>query len=375
MLRPINPMARKRIAEFALACAVISGAAAFHYSSRHAPPAGGGRLHRPLRVGIVSWPGYAGGLTANSGFHANPRSIFTKRYGVLVEFVLMEDVETRAKAFSRGGDGDVDVIWSTVDFWAYELPGFRKGGVRARAIMQVDWSQGGDAIVAAQSVRRIEDLKDKRISLALFTPSHWLLESSLRSSSLTDSDQLRIAKGLIGKNASPDARSDFVAGKVDAAVVWEPDVTEALRQRPDAHILSSTATARNLIADVMVVRDDFIALYPETIRAFVRGWLDGAVTANQDPETAAHLLMQNEPVYRDLGVQATRDGLTKVRLADIDDNTRMFGLDGSTPIFDTIFRQAAETWTKRGYLEAAVSPDVAKNDRFLREVHPPGRGK
>jgi hypothetical protein len=35
----------------------------------------GGLLRRPLRVGIVSWPGYAGGLVANHGLKPNKESI------------------------------------------------------------------------------------------------------------------------------------------------------------------------------------------------------------------------------------------------------------------------------------------------------------
>ena len=96
----------------------------------------------------------------------------------------MEDVDARAKAFASGGKDGVDIVWSTVDFWANELPGFIKGGVKAKAILQVDWSRGGDAIVADRSIQRIEDLKGKRVSLALFTPSHWFLEYNLQNSSL-----------------------------------------------------------------------------------------------------------------------------------------------------------------------------------------------
>ena len=104
----------------------------------------------------------------------------------------MEDVDVRAKAFASGGKDGVDVVWSTVDYWANELPGFLKGGIKARTIMQVDWSRGGDAIVADQSIQRIEDLKGKKISLALFTPSHWLLEYSLENSSLSEAEQAQI---------------------------------------------------------------------------------------------------------------------------------------------------------------------------------------
>ncbi|MDQ3747223.1 MAG: hypothetical protein M3444_22865, partial [Acidobacteriota bacterium] len=131
---------------------------------------------RPLRVGIVTWPGYAGGLVANNGFKPNHDCIFFNKYGLEVEFLLMEDIDVRNKAFAKGGADGVDIVWSTVDFWANELPSFLGDGVKARAIMQVDWSRGGDAIVVDPSIKRIEDLKGKTVSLATQTPSDWLLE-------------------------------------------------------------------------------------------------------------------------------------------------------------------------------------------------------
>src|SRR6266702_2265473 len=73
----------------------------------------GERSDRPLKVGIVSWPGYAGGLVANRGFKPNRDSIFWTKYHQLVEFVLLEDVNVRAKLFARGGPDDVDIVWTT----------------------------------------------------------------------------------------------------------------------------------------------------------------------------------------------------------------------------------------------------------------------
>jgi NitT/TauT family transport system substrate-binding protein len=336
-------------------------------------PVGGsdrrGKLGRPLRVGVVTWPGYAGGIVANNGFKPNKDCIYWNKYNLEVEFLLMEDINVRNSAFAKGGADGVDIVWSTVDFWANELPGFVDGGVKARAIMQVDWSRGGDAIVADQSITKIEDLRGKKISLALFTPSHWLLESSLAASSLDESAQNQIVKNLVGKNASPDARADFVANKVDAAVVWEPDVTEAKNKRTGAHILVSTETAQNLIADLMVAREDFIKEHPDVIKAFIQGWFDGTTEANRNPEKAARVLMDNEPLYKDLGEEATRAGLATVKLADLADNTQMFGLDGSDPLFDRIFKQASQTWVRRGYIKAGLSPDQAKDVTFLKEIY------
>jgi NitT/TauT family transport system substrate-binding protein len=328
-------------------------------------------LGRPLRVGVVTWPGYAGGIVANNGFKPNEDSIYFKQHKLCVEFMLMEDVDARAKAFARGGKDGLDVVWSTVDFWANELPGFLKNDIKARAIMQVDWSRGGDAIVADQRIKRIEDLYQKKISLALFTPSHWLLEYSLASSGLDEGQRNEIVRALVGKNASPDARADFVTGKVDAAVVWEPDVAEALQRRPNSHVLVSTREARKLIADVMVAREDFIHDHPEVIQAFVEGWVvDGTVKANREPDTVVRLLMENEPLYRDLGAETTTRNLATVKWADLADNTEMFNLDhqDSQPLFDRIFSRAAKTWLARGYITAPTLAATARDDRFLSQI-------
>ena len=357
-------MPYRALSRIALLILVVSSSACNPFG----PTATKGDLGRPLRVGVVTWPGYAGGIVANNGFKPNKDCIYWNKHKLEVEFLLMEDTDVRSKAFVSGGEKGVDIVWSTVDYWANELPGFLKDGVKARAIMQVDWSRGGDAIVADQSIKRVEDLKGKRVSLALFTPSHWLLESSLKNSSLDDIEQAEIVKNLGGKNASPDARADFVANKVDAAVVWEPDVTEALQKRPGSHILISSKDADRLIADIMVAREDFIKEHPDVIKSFVQGWLEGTTEANRNPGQVAKLLMENEPVYKELGDEVTRAGLPTVKWADLTDNTEMFGLDGKPGLFDTIFHDASESWIKRGYVSNAVSPDQAKDVSFLREI-------
>ena len=329
-------------------------------------------LGRPLRVGVVTWPGYAGGIVANNGFKPNKNSIYYNKYNLCVEFMLMEDVGARANAFARGGADGVDVVWSTVDFWAYELPGFLDADLNAKAIMQVDWSRGGDAIIADNSIKSIEDLQGKKISLALFTPSHWLLEYSLQNSHLDEAQQTAIVRALVGKNASPDARADFVAGKVDAAVVWEPDVAAALDTRENSHVIVSTKEARKLIADLMVAREDFIRDHRDVIQAFVEGWVvDGTVKANRDLDTVVRLLMENELVYKDLGPEVTRQNLATVRWADLADNAEMFNLDGQDQeaLFDSIFNQAGRSWRTRGYISRTVPPNVAKDVSFLKEIY------
>src|SRR5687767_75847 len=123
-----------------------------YFTNRQKSPLSTVDLDRPLVVGVVSWPGFVGGITANKGFQENSESTFTKKYGLPVRFVLIEDIDARGKAFAKGGPNGVDIVWSTIDFWANELPNFVKGGIDAAAVMQVDWSRGGDAIVANENI-------------------------------------------------------------------------------------------------------------------------------------------------------------------------------------------------------------------------------
>ncbi|MFT7606067.1 MAG: NitT/TauT family transport system substrate-binding protein, partial [Saprospiraceae bacterium] len=52
-----------------------------------------------IKVGVVTWGGYAGGQYFNEGFQANTRSRFYKDYGFKVEFKILDDFEASRAAF------------------------------------------------------------------------------------------------------------------------------------------------------------------------------------------------------------------------------------------------------------------------------------
>lgn len=325
-------------------------------------------LDRPLVVGVVSWPGYAGGIVANNGFAVNPDSIFTKRYGLLVRFVLIEDIDARGKAFAKGGPDGVDVVWSTIDFLANELPAFQKSGITAKAFMQADWSRGGDALVADNTIHSVEDLKSRRIALVEYTPSHWLLETLLRQSQLTEQERQAIRDNLIFTQDVPSARSVFVAGHADAAVLWEPDVQQALK-RSGSHVLRSTNDYPDLIADVMVAKKDFLDAHPKAMEAFVRGWFDGVEEAERRPDLVARLLSENEPLFGDLGTDLTRQSLNWVSWPGSEENARMFGLDGEDPLFDPLFHEASTVWQSLGAIDVPLAASDARDASVLERVY------
>jgi NitT/TauT family transport system substrate-binding protein len=369
----LTPLAKVLVGVAAVA--VVGTASWMIWGGHGSAPTCKGLLGRPLRVGVVTWPGYAGGIMANNGFKPNKNCDYFQKYNLCVEFLLMEDLDVRKAAFAKGGPDGVDIVWSTVDTTSSEFPGFIQSGVQARSIMQVDWSRGGDAIVADASIKNIEGLAGKKISVTTGSPSQWLLEYNLNNSHLDESQKDWINKNLVGKNASPDALADFVANRVDAAVVWEPDVSAALKNRPGAHILVSSAQARKLIADVMIARADFIKDHPDVIQAFIEGWIGiGTVNANAHPDTVVQLLMDNEPVYKTIGEADTKATLSTVHWATLSDNAEMFNLDGQDPsgvppLYDRIFDESARTWVKLGAIASPIAAFASKDDSILHKIY------
>jgi len=70
-----------------------------------------------------------------------------------------------------------------------------------------------------------------------------------------------------------DAGSAFVAGSVDAAVTWEPWLTNA--QNTDfGKILCSSKDAPGVICDALAFNADYIAKYPGTVQAIVDSWYE-----------------------------------------------------------------------------------------------------
>lgn len=317
-------------------------------------------LSRPLKVGINTWAGHAPGIVANGGMKpGSAASIYKKKYGLDVEFVLLEDPSAKLAAFIKG---DIDIMWDTVDSWAREASELKEKGLKARAIIQEDWSRGGDGIVSLKSIKSVEDLKGKRIATTKYTPSHWLLLFLLSQSGLSPQDRNEIEKNLVWADEAPKAAAMFKAGKVDAAVTWEPDLSGAVAAREDeAHVLVSTTAATNVIADTLVARQDILDQAPKSVGDFVAGWFDAISVMKEDPQGTNQLIADALKLTPD-DVSGMLSGL---KLTTYADNALFFGLSGPKAYFDSLFNGAFVIWRKKGVVTAVVDAQDFKDARFV----------
>lgn len=333
----------------------VSGATGAATSSTSSQPlARGARLDRPIRVAIVTWGGYAGGIVANDGFAPNAGSMFAKDFGVQVELLVIDDFEKSRDAFRAGGDkGGVDIMWSTVDAFALEYGGLRS--LNPKAILQYDWSRGGDAIVVDNSIQNVAGLRGKRLACAEATPSHYFALFALTQGGLTNRDV-----NWVFTTSAVEAANVFKANKVDAAVSWSPDVYMAAKER--GHILASTKEASNLIADIFVARGDFIERHPEDIRRFVAGWIKGVEKANANPDRTAALLAKS---FSGIGLEDAKGMLQDVKLPNFAENRAFFSGQGSLVTYQSIYKTAQGIWRKIGKISEVYEPYQTVDSRFL----------
>jgi len=323
---------------------------------------------RPLRVALSQWPGHMALLLGAGGLKTQPGSIAAAE-GLDLEIRFIEDAPSKNEALRNG---DVDFVWQTVDELPISLGMYRAAGVDARAFIQIDWSRGGDACIASKDVLTVENVFGRKSAMLMFSPDHTVFEFMVNNSRLTPQQVAEVRRST---RFSPDdptyARTLFKQGKVDVACLWEPDVTLALEERPGSHRLFSTADATELVADVLIARQDFLEAQPALAEKLARVWFKSVERSNLDRPAAATLISTVASRFRDeLGYEKTLKALSWARWTELSDNVRFFGLDGSAPAFDRVYNQADSIWIS--YPEAAIkdrfAPAMLRNDSAVRRV-------
>lgn len=328
-----------------------------------------GTAGNPLKVSIVSFHGYAPALVANgNSLVTRPGALFDQN-GVTVEFIIQDDIPTLATIF---GSDTAHCAWRTSDFWAQEHPNLRNAGHDGRAIVVVDNTQGADAVIARDpSVQSIEDLAGKSIALLEFTPSHGMVIDAIENSALSKRKKESIQMKFINVDeGTAGVRAALEAGAVDAAAIWDPDLSLALKNTTGAHEVYSTRTATNLIYDVMVCDSRYLddSANDKVFEGFVAGWMAGVDAAEADPNRAVDALVETQEFFSLLSQEEGRDfvkGLFgNLVWTGLEDNARILGLAGGTNHYERVYHKFDGIYRAAGALANPNSPVINAQESF-----------
>lgn len=287
-----------------------------------------------LKLGHSTWVGYG-------PFYIARDKGFFKEEGVDVELVIMEDTPMKMGALMAG---QLDLVASTVD----EFPIYMKPGIGLRYVMAVDNSKGGDGIVATKDITTVEGLKGKKVAFEQGSVSQFFLNALLKDAGLSQTDIEPV------NMAATDAGVAFAAGQVDAAVTWEPALSQGAKAE-NGHILLTSADKPGLITDVVAATDATLKDKSEDVKAFVRAWYRALDFIKSNPDEANVLMAQgvggwlNDP-------KVFAETLTGIEYLDKEKNLAFFGTPEAPGQLTKTLGTALEVWEGFDRIQVDVKP-------------------
>lgn len=278
---------------------------------------------KTFKVGIATWPGFA------PGFIAKEKGYFDN---LEVEFIIIDDFSARQNAFTSG---QTQATISTLDSYAFESG----QGVEGKVIMILDESYGADAIVAKPEINNAKDLVGKKVAFTRGSPAHFFLKEYLKKNGISMDSIKTVEVDDPGR-----AGEAFVSGDVDAAVTWEPNISQIVNSGK-GKVIESTKTSPGLIVDVMVVSLKAYDSRKGDIQTFVDGWLKAVqyIEANQKDAYSIMAKRMNIPIEE---FPAMAEGL---RFADKERNRELLLPSGESKAI-VIFNKATKVWVADGLI-------------------------
>jgi NitT/TauT family transport system substrate-binding protein len=222
-----------------------------------------------VKVGVSDWTGSV------AWYVAQDQGYFRK-YGADVKLVWFANYSDSISALSTG---QLDANSQT---WSDTLGPLAKG-LALRAVLVNDNSAGNDALMVAPKIRGFPDLRGHKIALEQYSISHFVLYTALARNGLTPNDV-----NVVNLSAG-DAAAAFMSGRVDAAVVWNPWISQIEKSGAGRPLFTSTQMP-GLIPDLLVAQAQAIQSKRKDFVAMIRAWFDTQAFIQSQPQRAVAIM-------------------------------------------------------------------------------------
>ena len=224
----------------------------------------------PVAIAISGWTGFAP-LTL-----AKEAGIF-KKHGLDVTIKKVPQKDRHLAIAS----GDVQCAATTVETWV----AWNANGVATRQIFQLDKSYGADGMAVRGDIRKISDLKGKKVAAsAPGTAPYFTLAWMLKKNGLS-------VKDVSVVNLEPQAAaSAFVSGQdISAAMTYEPYLS-TVRANPASGTIIATTLDYPMIMDTFGCTPKFLADNPKAAQALADSYFEAVDMIQRDPKKSFEVM-------------------------------------------------------------------------------------
>ena len=164
-------------------------------------------------------------------------------------------------------------------------------GHKLKVVLFTDYSYGGDGIVARKEIRKLTDLRGKRVGVETGSVSHYSLLQAIAKTGLTEADF------TIVSIPAWEIKKNFLAGSIDAGVTWEPYLTETAREG-NGHILVTSVDYPRTIVTTMAMSENLIQQRRADAQKIVAAYFDALAYTKTNQDHAYELMGKAEGVTR-----------------------------------------------------------------------------
>ncbi|MBQ6365583.1 MAG: ABC transporter substrate-binding protein [Oscillospiraceae bacterium] len=308
----------KKMLSLILALALVFSLAAASASAADSP--------KKMKIAFCTWAGYAPLFIAKeNGYFADQ--------GYDVEIVIIEDESTYGAAFVSNS---IQALGQVLDRDIIQFD----AGAPEQYVCTMDASTGGDGLIATEEIKTMDDLKGKTVALDKSATSYFFFLQALADSSITE-DQINIVE--MGNDEAGEA---FLAGRVDAAVTWEPALSNC-SDREGGHILVSSAEYPKAIIDVLTVSSTFADKNPEVYDVLYTAWCQAVDYLNANFEEGCAIMAAG----LDLETEEVMEECAGITFFDDAMNQEFNDLNTEDNVYD-IALMAANFWVEKGYMKS-----------------------
>lgn len=236
----------------------------------------------PLRIGANLWTGY------ETLFLARDLGAFKGKPIRLIDFPSgTEEVRAYRNNEIDGAGLSIDQVITLAD---------TQGDIRIIAIM--DYSYGGDVILARPGLTTMRDLKGKRIGVEATDLGAFFLGRALELNGMSPRDVQAVSLEL------SDHEAAYKAGRVDAVVTFGPARINLLKA--GAVPLFDSAMIPGEIVDTLAASTGAIADNPENLQALVTARFEALDYFHSHPADAARRMARRSQVKPEELLEAFR---------------------------------------------------------------------
>jgi len=168
----------------------------------------------------------------------------------------------------------------------------------------------------------------------------------------------RIPINIMEMGAS-DAGAAFGAGRIDAAVTWEPWLTNA-GQRDGGHVLISAKEMPKTIVDVFVLNADYVKAHPEVPAKMTKCWNKAIAWYKQNPDKGNAIMAK----AMHLKTQEMADMAAGVTFIGAEENKAFFDKTKENNIYEVADR-AITFWKSKGIITKDVDLDTLITPEYV----------